>query len=291
VTASPGAGHVSEASDLAAILADLGAGLPAGHVVAWAATLRASPTPRTADEGRRVAARLIDAHPGYAVGARATALVAAWRRAPGIGGSALALALEAAAQVYARHADRRTDVVVSGPVSDEVPLRLTGAVVLAAIRSARTSLLVVSFAAFGVADVVAELRRAADRGVRLDLVLETSTAAGGTLRGGRGDHGAGGAFEALRGRATFWEWPARHRPPVGAGRAALHAKLIVADGETAMLGSANLTDRGLSENLEVRVVIRDPDVAGRIARHFAALMRAAQHGWKSLTVSRSDGSD
>lgn len=260
----------SEPSELSAVLADLGAGLPAGHVAAWAAALRASPTPRTVADGQRVAARLIDAHPGYAVSAHATALVDAWHRAPGVDGTALALALEAAAEVYARQAAQRTDVVISGPVSDEVPVRLTSAVVLATIRSAQTSLLVVSFAAFGVADVVAELQRAADRGVRLDLVLETPTAAGGTLRGGTG---TGGAFEVLRGRATFWEWPARHRPPVGAGRAALHAKLIVVDGKMAMLGSANLTDRGLSENLEVGVVVRDPDVAGRIARHFAALMR------------------
>ena len=114
-------------------------------------------------------------------------------------------------------------------------MRLTSSVVVELIRSARASLLVVSFAAYGVPEVVAELRAAADRGVRIDLVLESSAADGGALRG---TTGAEAAFTTLRDRAAFWHWPARHRPAVGNSRAALHAKIIAVDQRTALITSA-----------------------------------------------------
>jgi phosphatidylserine/phosphatidylglycerophosphate/cardiolipin synthase-like enzyme len=59
---------------------------------------------------------------------------------------------------------------------------------------------------------------------------------------------------------------------VGASRAALHAKLVAADERIALLGSANLTDKALAVNLELGVIIRDPDVVSRIVRHFRSLM-------------------
>ena len=52
------------------------------------------------------------------------------------------------------------------------------------------------------------------------------------------------------------------------------ASLIVADERIALVGSANLTDRALASNLELGVIIRDPDVALRIDRHFRSLMRS-----------------
>jgi phosphatidylserine/phosphatidylglycerophosphate/cardiolipin synthase-like enzyme len=101
-------------------------------------------------------------------------------------------------------------------------------------------------------------------------VLETTTEHGGTLHGTRGPSAA---FEMLRRHATFWTWPADRRPVVGASRAALHAKVVASDERIAFLGSANLTDKALAYNLEVGVIIRDPDVVRRIVRHFRSLMK------------------
>jgi phosphatidylserine/phosphatidylglycerophosphate/cardiolipin synthase-like enzyme len=253
-------------------IASLTARLPAEHATAWARVLRSVTATTVTTQSKQVEARLIDAKPGFALGGAAERLVAAWRSAdPVPPGSAVALALEAAALVQADAAARRSEVVVSGPASPSVPVRLTSSVISGIIHDCQSSLLVVSFAAFGVADVVTELQAAAERKVRIDLVLESAEADGGTLHG---PAGAAAAFEAIRRDATFWTWPANRRPMVGASRAALHAKLVAADERVALLGSANLTDKALADNLELGVLIRDPDVVRRIVRHFRSLMRA-----------------
>jgi putative cardiolipin synthase len=247
------------------VVADIAATLPASHVDAWSAVLSTADVPDPAVE-----TALIDSRPGYSVATQAHRLVQAWRSyGAELSGPAVALALGCAAEVHQRAETNRTALVVSGPSSPSVPVRLTSSVVTEIIRSARRSLLVVSFAAYGVPEVISELVAAADRDVHIDLVLEESAESGGTLRG---PTGAAAAFASLSRRATFWHWPAQHRPNIGRSRAALHAKVLIADRMVAMISSANLTDRALSTNLEVGVVIHDPRLAERLAAHFAALM-------------------
>jgi phosphatidylserine/phosphatidylglycerophosphate/cardiolipin synthase-like enzyme len=178
-----------------------------------------------------------------------TEITRAWRaEMPGTTGPGLALAL---ATVRAFPRPRPAQVAVSGPLSASVPARLTSGVATEVIRSAETSLLIASFAAHGARDVVAEIGRAADRGVRVDLLLEEST------------H-ASSAFAALPGRVRLW-----HR---AGSPGVLHAKLIAADRHTALLGSANLTDRALSHNIELGVVLRDRRVVGALVDHFRWLL-------------------
>ena len=253
-------------NDLVDVVSELAAQLPQAHLQAWIRILR-----ETSEPGKTVAAQLIEAKPGYALAPKAMQLMEAWRTAsPVPDGPALAFALQTAARIHDRQAAQRTDVVISGPGSDSAALRLTSAVITELIRDCRKSLLIVSFAAFGVADVVRELRLAANRGVTIDLVLESTTASGGTLHG---TVEASAVFNAIRPAAKFWVWPAENRPVIHGSRAALHAKLIVADERIALVGSANLTDKALASNLELGVIIRDPAVAHRIDRHFRSLMR------------------
>lgn len=260
--------------DLAVVIAELAGRLPPGHVAAWARVLRAVRAKDLDKDGHALEARLIEARPGVALGGAAARLIATWQAAePPLPGAALALALESAALVAGQAAARRSDIVVSGPVSDSATVRLTGSVISELIHDCRESLLIVSFAAFGVTEVVHELARAARQGVRIDLVLETTAEEGGALHG---PVGAAAAFQAIRQDATFWTWPAARRPAIGASRAALHAKLVAADERVALLGSANLTDKALALNLELGVIIRDPEVVRRMVRHFRSLMRPAE---------------
>lgn len=265
-------GPASDAdSTLTAAIASVTERLPAGHVAVWAQLLRTITAEAAAAQPEAVAAQLINAKPGFALGGVAARLVAAWCAAdPMPSGTAMALALESAALVHAGVAARRSQVVVSGPASTSVPVRLTSAVITGIIRDCQQSLLVVSFAAFGVAAVVAEMHHAAERGVRIDLVLESAEADGGALHGSLG---ASAAFEAIMQEATFWRWPAARRPLVGASRATMHAKLLAADTKVALLSSANLTDKALGDNLELGLLVRDPEVVRRIVAHFRSLMR------------------
>lgn len=257
-----------DAEPLAEVLADLAAQLPIGHVTAWCGILSAFDHPNNAVE-----AALINSRPGYSVAAPAHRLIAAWRADPGdLSGSAVALSLRTAAALHRREEANRATLAISGPSSDSVPVRLTSSVVTEIIRSAQHSLLVVSFAAHGIPEVINDLAAAAGRGVHIDLILEDTTEAGGTLRG---PTGAAEAFNRLRRQATFWQWPAHHRPSTGSSRAALHAKVIAADRAVALVSSANLTDRALSTNLEIGVVIRDPHLVTRLVTHFTTLMNPA----------------
>lgn len=214
-----------------------------------------------------VEALLIEAEAGSGPPGAAGELVEAWRgHAPNLPGAAVSLALSAAAFVHEDAERRRPRLVVTGPSTPAVAVRLTHSVVVDIVRAATKRVLLVSFAAHGVTKVVRELAAAADRGVVVDLVLETDVGHGGRLRKGAGS----GAFEVLADRATFWHWPAAHRRDT---RAALHAKVLVADAEVALLTSANFTDRGMADNIEVGTLLRDPEQADRLDQHFRTLMR------------------
>ncbi|MFY1685034.1 DISARM system phospholipase D-like protein DrmC [Micromonospora sp. WMMD730] len=248
----------------AALIADLTTMLPADHLDVWADVLVNVDAP---GDGAMVA-ELADARPGFSVGTHAERLIRSWRtEAPDLSGAAVALALRSSALLQRRTEARRTELAVSGPTTVAGPVRLTSSVVVEVIRGARSRLLVASFAAYGIAEVINELLSAAQRGVHIDLILESSTEDGGALRGS----GAAATFAALRHQATFWHWPAARRAASGNPRAALHAKLIAADDEVAVISSANLTDRALSHNIEVGVVLHDPAVVRRLVAHFRAL--------------------
>jgi phosphatidylserine/phosphatidylglycerophosphate/cardiolipin synthase-like enzyme len=55
----------------------------------------------------------------------------------------------------------------------------------------------------------------------------------------------------------------------------IHAKLIVADGERAFIGSQNLSATSLDQNRELGIVVDDPVNLSRLTRTFAIDFRAA----------------
>ncbi len=118
------------------------------------------------------------------------------------------------------------------------------------------------------------LRRAADRGVRVRLLLQ-----------GKLDYRlAGWAAEALyadllRHRIEIYEYTP----------AFLHAKVAVVDGEWATVGSSNIDPLSLLVNLEANVVVLDRPfaacLAGEIETAIAASARVGEtagKGWRAL---------
>ena len=237
--------------------------LPRKQALRLAGALAAEPGPPTPAARARLA-RLV---PTPAFERAARRVLAYWGAA---GGEAIAVGLRAAAEaVAAARAEQRVDVVWTGPQTPAVPVRLTSAVLVDVVRAAQQRLIVVSFAAYKVEAVVAELARAAARGVDVRLVLETAAAGGGTLA-----VDAAAAFAPLAGTASFWHWPVERRPVLPAGHAALHAKGAVADTHTALVTSANLTGHGISENMELGLLVQGGPVPRRLAEHFLHLMAA-----------------
>ncbi|WP_033308975.1 DISARM system phospholipase D-like protein DrmC [Streptomyces iakyrus] len=231
-------------SRLPALLAELGERLPAERLAAWATALRAAEHPYDV-----ALDQLVEATPAAGLAVELRRLRRTWREeAPELPGAALALALDTVARTELFDA-ARSDLVVSGPTSPAIPVRLTRGIAIDVIRSAQQTLLLASFAAYGITDLVTELGQAVQRGVLIDVLLDGSTA-------------AARPFTPLRDQIQVW------LPAEGSSIGRLHAKVIAADRHTALLGSANLTNRALDENVEVGVMLRDPRLVGRLVDHF-----------------------
>jgi phosphatidylserine/phosphatidylglycerophosphate/cardiolipin synthase-like enzyme len=196
-------------------------------------------------------------------------LLDGWAADPaGISGAGLAIALTATARALDEvRKQEAIEIVWTGPLTNQVPVRLTREALLDVVRAATKELFVVSFAAYKVQDVVNALGDAADSGVKVRLVLETAKADGGTL-----SVGAAATFKALREKAHFYIWAQDKRPVIEKGRAALHAKGAVADDHTALVTSANLTGFAIKENMELGILLRGGSVPGRLAALFRELI-------------------
>ncbi|MEU1050762.1 DISARM system phospholipase D-like protein DrmC [Streptomyces sp. NPDC005897] len=229
---------------LPGLLAALCDRLPEDRLDEWEQTLARASGPEDP-----LLVRFTASQPAAGTAERMKAVLQVWRaELPDLSGTGLALALAA---VRAAPRPLPAQPVISGPVSAATPARLTSGVALEVIRCASASLLIATYAAHGASDVVEEIAAAAGRGVQVDLLLEETT------------HAAT-AFSDLTPDVRIW-----HRT---GSAGVLHAKAITADRHTALLGSANLTDRGLTENVELGVILRDPGVVGPLVDHFRWLI-------------------
>ena len=191
-------------------------------------------------------------------------LIAAWRQTE-ISGDVLAGILVGAA--YARQQAQRessVELVWTGPTTPFVATRRTEQVLLDLIHRAQRDLFLVSFVAYDVSSVVNSLNAASARGVDIRILLETSTNHGGSL--------SIDPVAMMRARvpsASLYIWTDR---PVPFAEGRVHAKVAVADGQTAFLTSANLTGHALEKNMEAGVVISGGHVPAGLHAHLHALI-------------------
>lgn len=166
----------------------------------------------------------------------------------------------AAASAGARQAKQvqHIDVVWTGPSSNVHTSRLTSAVIVSLIDEARTEIMLVSYATYSESKVTQALHRATERAVEITLLLE--------------NHDDNPAYTNTyipfpNLSARRWTWPAEHRD----SHAALHAKILLVDGKTALVGSANITQRAMESNLECGLLIRGGPHPAAIRSHLIAL--------------------
>ena len=191
-------------------------------------------------------------------------LIVAWKRTK-ISGDVLAGILVGAA--YARQLAQRessVELVWTGPTTPFVATRRTEQVLLDLIGHAQNDLFLVSFVAYEVSSIVDALNAATARGVAIQILLETSTAHGGSL--------SVDPIATMRRcvpSAALYVWTDRSAP-FAEGR--VHAKVAVADGNAAFLTSANLTGHALEKNMEAGVVISGGQVPSGLCAHLHALI-------------------
>jgi cardiolipin synthase A/B len=144
--------------------------------------------------------------------------------------------------------------VWTGPESDRGQGRLTLAVVADLIDEAQREILLVSYATVPGASIRRAFHSADERGVALTFLLERRA-------DNPGFSGGDDPFQGIAGRRLAW--PATARPP----GASMHAKVLVVDRQTALVGSANLTGHALERNLECGLLLRGGPVPGLLADH------------------------
>lgn len=148
--------------------------------------------------------------------------------------------------------------VWTGPVTTAAT-RLTSAVVVELIGQATEHVLLVGYAVQNEPTVAVALQDAHARGVTVTLVLER--AADNPLFKGHAHPFPG--LDAIR-----LCWPLGIRP----SGASLHAKLLVIDDHSALIGSANITGAALGKNLECGLLVRGGDTPRNLRQHITSLV-------------------
>lgn len=181
-----------------------------------------------------------------------------------------AIALRTAAYAVSVHrAESSTELVWTGPNPEALPLRRTDQALLEVINAARQTLTIVTFAAYKVPAVAEALVRAAQRHVKIRIIIESAQASEGKI-----------TFEAIDAlgpdvgtMASVYVWPLAQRMVDDQGRhGSLHAKCAVADEEVLFVSSANLTAYALTLNMELGLLVQGGSTPRAVVDHFSRLI-------------------
>lgn len=205
----------------------------------------------------------------------ALAFVDRWRsEVNDIDARTVAVALQSAALSEQTHRDSQSvELVWTGPDTEDTPFRRTEQAILQVLDSAKTRITLVSFAVYRIPNIGKALVRAAKRGVRLTVIIETPDKIEGqseysTIRA---------LGQEVAACSTVYFWPKENRP-VGENNKVgiLHVKCAVADGEWLFLSSANLTQQAFTINMELGMLVRGGMMPGRVEQQFERLIVSGQ---------------
>lgn len=183
---------------------------------------------------------------------------------------AVAIALKTAARAEQKHRDSRSvELVWTGPDCDETQHRRTEQAILQVLDSSQQTITLVSFAVYSIPNIAVSLVKAAQRGVRITVVVETPDKLGGeneysTLRALGPD---------VEDCSSVYYWPKEKRGISDSNKPGiLHVKCAVADGRWLFLSSANLTQQAFTINMELGILITGGTMPERVEQQFARLI-------------------
>lgn len=179
--------------------------------------------------------------------------------------------IRAVLEERARPPATRVSLVWTGPETRASAARDTAVVVRELFEGARWHVLVAGYSFEKGEAILAPLYEAMrDRGVRAEMFVHLPEASAVPVD----------PEWYLKAQAAAWRtghWPFGEPAPtlyvdpraaVPKSYASLHAKCIVVDGQRALVGSANFTDRGHARNIEAGVLVEDARFAEELVRQF-----------------------
>lgn len=205
----------------------------------------------------------------------ALAFVDHWRsEAHDVEARVVGIALKTAALSEQTHRDSQSvELVWTGPDTEEAPFRRTEQAILQVLDAAKSQITLVSFAVYRIPNIGQALVRAAKRGVRLTVVVETPD-----KLEGEGEYSTIRALgEEVTACSTVYFWPKENRL-VGENNKVgiLHVKCAVADGKWLFLSSANLTQQAFTVNMELGMLVRGGVMPSRVEQQFERLIQGGQ---------------
>ncbi len=221
-----------------------------------------------------VSSQIVQTLPGPQHRALVRGFLDSWgRHAADVRPQAVAAALLAAAfaqQDMRQH--QSLELVWTGPESATSPFRRTEQAMLEVLDSATCRITLVSYAVYNVPRIAESLVRAAERGVRITIVVESPD----RLEGQNTYSTLKALGEEVAACSTVYLWPREQRKQAEDGRVGiLHVKCAVADGRMMFLSSANLTEYAFSLNMELGLLVTGGDLPIRIETHFDRLIEAS----------------
>jgi len=197
-----------------------------------------------------------------------------WRtNAHSVSPEAVALALRTASHVHKSDEENEVvELVWTGPDPDAVPFRRTEQAILQVLDSAARRITLVSFAVYHIPHVRDALVRAAGRGVKINVVVETPD----KLQGENEYSTLQALGEEVASCSTVYYWPPDQRQKaVGGKLGILHVKCAVADSQWLFLSSANLTQYAFTINMELGVLVTGGKLPRQVEENFDKLIRTA----------------
>jgi phosphatidylserine/phosphatidylglycerophosphate/cardiolipin synthase-like enzyme len=225
----------------------------------------------SAHEGSDARSRIADSVPHPQYRSLCLGFFQDWQSmAQGVSAAEVAIALRTAASSQrSREGDQAVEIVWTGPRSENVAFRHTEQAILQVLNCAQSRILLVSYAVYSIPNIQEAVVRAAKRGVKITVVVETPEKLDvqneySTLQA-LGD-------DVAR-CSTVYYWPKEKRKADASGKLGiLHVKCVVGDGRWLFLSSANLTKYAFSLNMELGVLITGGQAPQRIERMFDNLI-------------------
>ena len=202
----------------------------------------------------------------------ALAFIDHWKKhAPDIDAKTVSVALQTAALSERSHRDSQTvELAWTGPATEAIPFRRTEQAILQVLDSAKQKITLVSFAVYRIPNISNALVRAAKRGVKINVIVETPNKIEG-----EGEYSTIQALgQEVADCSKVYYWPRENRPVGENNRVGiLHVKCVVADGNWLFLSSANLTKQAFTINMELGMLVRGGSVPQRVEKQFNLLIQ------------------